>query len=334
VPLALEALRCFECRSAVQVLDEQGRQREAVVDRGELRCVGCGKRYPVVKGTPVMLRASLAAATGAEAEVRRRTAESFAYEWTHFGELRAEWEKNFRDYIRPHQPHSLKGRLILDVGAGSGRHSHEANRLGAHVVAVDVGDAIHVARRNLAPGVLTVQADADELPFADEAFDLVMAIGVLHHLPNPQRTLRRLARLIRPGGHIHVYVYWIPSRDWHRNLLRLVTFNRRGTVRMPKLLLRMLCYPLAAALFAAFVLPLRLSRRTGRFERLASALPLKTYADYPFKVCVNDQFDRFSAPLEQRFHRDQVERMLVEAGFVEVRILENHGWIGSGRRAS
>jgi SAM-dependent methyltransferase len=313
--------------------NDDGRQSERGPNSEEVQCVGCSKRYAVVDGTPVMLPARLASVTDEEEDVRRRTAESFAYEWTHFGELRAEWEKNFRDYIRPHDPHSLKGRVVLDVGAGSGRHSYEANRVGAHVVAVDVGDAIHVARRNLPPEVLTVQADADELPFADESFDLVMAIGVLHHLPDPQRTVRRLARLIRPGGHIHVYVYWVPSLGWHRSLLRLVSFTRRGTVRMPKPLLRMLCYPLAAVLFTAFVLPLRFSKRTGRFEGLASALPLKTYADYPFKVCVNDQFDRFSAPLEQRFHRDEVERMLVDAGFVDVRILENHGWIGSARRA-
>ena len=137
-----------------------------------------------------------------EAEVRRRTAESYAYEWEHFGELRPEWERNFREYIRPHDPASLRDRLVLDVGVGSGRHSYEAHRLGARVVAVDVGEAIHVARRNLPSDVVTVQADAEELPFEDGAFDLVMAIGVLHHLPDPRRALNSLARLVRPGGHV------------------------------------------------------------------------------------------------------------------------------------
>ncbi len=267
-----------------------------------------------------------------EAEVRRRTAESFAYEWEHFGQLRQEWEQNFREYLRPHEPESLRNRLVLDVGAGSGRHSYEAHRFGARVVAVDVGDAIHVARRNLPADVVTVQADAEELPFEDATFDFVMSIGVLHHLPDPRRALSSLARLVRPGGHIHVYVYWVPPRRWHRSLLRLVAAVRRVTTRMPRPLLRVLCYPIAAALFATFVLPYRATRDAPGLERVAGGFPLKAYADYPFRVCVNDQFDRFSAPLEWRFTAEEVKGMLIEAGFADVVVLDNNGWIGSGRR--
>jgi SAM-dependent methyltransferase len=163
-------------------------------------------------------------------------------------------------------------------------------------------------------------------------FDLVMAIGVLHHLPDPRRALASLARLVRPGGYIHIYVYWIPSRGWHRSVLRLVTAARRVTTRMPRPLLRALSYPIAATLFAMFVLPFRISRRAPRFERVASSLPLKAYADYPLSVCVNDQFDRFSAPIEWRFTANDVEAMLKDSGLVEILVLENHGWIGSGRR--
>jgi ubiquinone/menaquinone biosynthesis C-methylase UbiE len=267
-----------------------------------------------------------------EAEVRRRTAESFAYEWEHFGQLREEWERNFREYLRPHEPESLRDRLVLDVGAGSGRHSYEAHRLGARVVAVDLGDAIHVARRNLPPDVLTVQADAEELPFEDASFDLVMSIGVLHHLPDPRRALNSLARLVRPGGYIHIYVYWTPTRRWHRLLLRLVSAARRVTVRMPRPLLRALCYPIAVTLFAIFVLPYRLTRHALGLKRVAAGFPLKAYADYPFRVCVNDQFDRFSAPLEWRFTADEVEALLRDVGFIDTVVVENHGWVASGLR--
>jgi SAM-dependent methyltransferase len=268
----------------------------------------------------------------AEGELQMKTAASFAYEWEHFGDLRAEWERNFREYIRPHEPASLKDRLVLDVGAGSGRHSYEAHRLGARVVAVDVGDAIHVARRNLPSDVVTVQAAAEELPFEDEAFDLVMAIGVLHHLPDPRRALKSLARVVRPGGHIHIYVYWIPSRRWHRFLLHLVGAARRVTTRMPRPLILGLSYPLAVVLYGMFVLPYRLTRRMPGLRRMAVAFPLKAYADYPFGVCVNDQFDRFSAPLEWRFTADDVEALLRDVGFNEIVVLDNHGWVGSGRR--
>jgi SAM-dependent methyltransferase len=314
-------LRCLECHGGLELAGTEA-----------IRCVKCGRRYPIVDGSPVMLRRESAQRSDPDTELRRRTADSFAYEWEHFGELRPEWERNFREYLRPHKPEWLRDRLVLDVGAGSGRHSYEAHRLGATVVAVDVGDAIDVARRNLPADVMTVQADAVELPFEDATFDLVMAIGVLHHLPDPRRALQSLARLVRPGGYIHIYVYWIPSRGWHRSLLRLVTAARRVTTRMPRPLLRTLSYPIAAALFVVFVLPYRTSRRLSRLERFASGFPLKAYADYPYRVCVNDQFDRFSAPLERRFTGEEVEEMLLDSGFDDVVVLVNNGWIGSGRR--
>jgi ubiquinone/menaquinone biosynthesis C-methylase UbiE/uncharacterized protein YbaR (Trm112 family) len=322
IQASLALLRCLECRGR---LESAGSSGEA------LRCIGCAREYSIVAGSPIMLRAERER-PDPEADVRRRTAESFAYEWKHFGELREEWEWNFRQYMRPHEPEWFRGRLVLDVGAGSGRHSYEAHRLGAGVVAVDVSEAIHVARRNLPAEVLTVQADAEELPFEDATFDLVMAIGVLHHLPDPGRALKSLARLVRPGGYVHIYVYWLPSRGWHRVLLSLVTAARRVTTRIPRPLLRILCYPIAAVLYALFVLPYRFSHRVRRLHRFADSLPLKTYADYSFRVCVNDQFDRFSAPLEWRFTADEVEAMLRTTGFADIVVLDNHGWIGSGRR--
>lgn len=313
-------MRCIECRGALELTQPN-----------VIRCGACGREYPIVSGSPVTLRTDPGHPSDPDAELRRRTGESFAYEWEHFGELRPEWERNFRDYLRPHEPEALQGQLVLDVGAGSGRHSFEAHRHGARVVAVDLGDAVHVARRNLPAEVVTVQADAEELPFHDAAFDFVMAIGVLHHLPDPRRALKSLARLVRPGGYIHIYVYWVPSSRWHRSLLKLVTATRRVTTRMPRPLLRALSYPIAAGLFATFVFPYRVTRRVPRLERFATGLPLKAYADYPFGVCVNDQFDRFSAPIERRFTPEEVRAMLEDAGFTDVLVIENHGWIGSGR---
>jgi hypothetical protein len=130
---------------------------------------------------------------------------------------------------------------------------------------------------------------------------------------------------------VHVYLYWVPEQAWHARVLRAVTAARRVTVRLPHRLLHALCVPLAALLALTVVWPYRLLRRVPRLRRPAEAFPLKTYADYPFGVLVNDQFDRFSAPLERRYTRAEVEEMLQRAGLEDVTVLPNHGWIGDGR---
>jgi hypothetical protein len=96
--------------------------------------------------------------------------------------------------------------------------------------------------------------------------------------------------------------------------------------------LHVLCYPLAALLEVAVVAPYRVLRRRPRGAALAAALPLKSYADYPFSVLVNDQFDRFSAPLERRFTADEVRAAMQDAGLEDIVVLPNHGWLGDGRR--
>ncbi|MGH2950835.1 MAG: hypothetical protein ACRDKX_02175, partial [Solirubrobacterales bacterium] len=111
----------MECQAAVEQTS------------GAFLCRGCGLRYPVREGTIRMLPRSLRSApgNGEEALAKRRTGESFAYEWAQFGATRPEWHKNFVDYMRPHSPESLAGKRLLDVGTGSGRHARVATELGA-----------------------------------------------------------------------------------------------------------------------------------------------------------------------------------------------------------
>ena len=80
---------------------------------------------------------------------------------------------------------------------------------------------------------MTVQADAERLPFVEEQFDLVMSIGVLHHLSDPERAFRSLIPFVKPGGWIHIYLYWLPERRWHRWLLSLVSAGRTVATRLP-----------------------------------------------------------------------------------------------------
>lgn len=315
----LPMMRCPRCRD--------GLSREAA-------CLVCeqGHCWPIRDGTIRFVEGS-ASLPGQEA--REQTASSFAFEWERFGGVRDEWERNFLDYVQPHGPEFFDGLTMLDAGTGSGRHSRQAALYGANVAAVDLGDSIDVARKNNPDSTLTVQSDLESLPFAEGSFEFVISIGVLHHLPDTERALKYLAGFVKPGGRLRVYLYWQPERRWHRAVLRAVNQVRKVTVRTPHRVLEALCYPLAAALWLGVVLPYKGLRKRGRLaQRIAESLPLKTYADYPFGVLVNDQFDRFSAPIERRYTREEVAEMLRLAGLEAIEVVPNAGWIAEGRRPS
>jgi SAM-dependent methyltransferase len=273
---------------------------------------------------------------GSGTEARKaETARSFGFEWSRFPELRAEWERNFLDYLAPRGPEFFPGRRVLDAGCGSGRHAYQAAKFGAEVWAVDLGEAVEVARRNTANTgrVHVVQADLYDLPFPPESFDFIYSLGVLHHLPDPEAGFQGLLPLLRPGGEIQIFLYWKPEGQPLKSLLlNAVNRLRSVTTRLPHPVLYTLSYPAACAAFAFFVWPYQLLRRMPGLRAFAERLPMKQYARYPFRVCVNDQFDRFSAPIEHRYTRAEVEAWLRRAGLENISVRSNAGWTGSGRK--
>jgi len=92
-------------------------------------------------------------------------------------------------------------RRVLEVGPGPGEVSERMQReLGVEVVAIDVSERmVELARSR---GVDAHLGDAQELPFADGEFDLVVAAWVLFHYVDLDHGLAEIARVLRPGGRL------------------------------------------------------------------------------------------------------------------------------------
>lgn len=105
-----------------------------------------------------------------------------------------------------------RGRDVLEIGVGMGADHAEWARSGPRsLTGVDLTPRAveHTAARL---GLLGLQsrlevADAERLPFADEAFDVVYSWGVLHHSPDTRRAVDEVWRVLRPGGVARVMVY-------------------------------------------------------------------------------------------------------------------------------
>lgn len=105
--------------------------------------------------------------------------------------------------------HWLRGRLpshgaaLLDFGCGPGRWVDFFVEHGLTYRGADISPEMLAMARARHPGFEFDQLEGDRLPYADDAFDLVCSIAVIHHNPyeRQERLLSELARVIRPGGY-------------------------------------------------------------------------------------------------------------------------------------
>jgi ubiquinone/menaquinone biosynthesis C-methylase UbiE len=101
----------------------------------------------------------------------------------------------------------VSGSLVLDVGCGSGLFFREVASKSEMVVGVDISHKLLLKAKEQAHGfgnVVVLQADADNLPFKDAAFDVIFAFTVLQNMPKPTLTLNELRRVAKIGGWVVV----------------------------------------------------------------------------------------------------------------------------------
>jgi ubiquinone/menaquinone biosynthesis C-methylase UbiE len=96
----------------------------------------------------------------------------------------------------------------LEIGAGTGYFTLNLLQLGLvrEATATDISAgmlaALDESAERLGLEVRTVRCEAEDLPFADESFDLVFGHAVLHHVPDLDRAFAEFGRVLRPGGTI------------------------------------------------------------------------------------------------------------------------------------
>ena len=94
----------------------------------------------------------------------------------------------------------LRGRRVLEVGAGTGREGHTLATRGAMVVALDFSPEALRLSRQISGAVRFVRGDALRAPFRDGTFDLVYHQGLLEHFRDPGPLLQENRRLVRSNG--------------------------------------------------------------------------------------------------------------------------------------
>ncbi|MBN2331331.1 MAG: methyltransferase domain-containing protein [Candidatus Aenigmarchaeota archaeon] len=350
-PGVLDILICPDCSGGL--LAEAFSKDENEMENGILSCRKCGMHFPVISGIPRMLppgmindslmarfldeygdrvpKGMLGTGGKAPGELKRKTSESFGFQWNAFPVIRKEHEQTFLNYIAPLKPSFFRHKLVLDAGCGFGRHTYFSAKWGAEVVGFDLSDAVEAAYRNCGrmPGVHIVQGDIYNLPFRRK-FDFIMSIGVIHHLPKPKQGFMRLVGLARKDSDLFVWLYGREGRWFKIHVVEGII--RRATTRMPHRLLYYLCY-VPASIYHFTNMVYNFLNGHGA-SGIARYLPFKDWAKFAFKSKHQDAFDLLATPVNNYYTREEVLRWGRDARLRDIKVtsLDGKSWRLFGKK--
>lgn len=298
---ALKFLVCPQCKEALN-LDSQVEQEPEVME-GTLSCLGCGMKYPIVRGVPRFVQ------TGDYAS-------SFGRQWNWFREVQIDSRNGSHE-----SEHALyqstgwtredyRGRLVLDAGVGAGRFAEIAAKHGGEVVGVDLTNAVDAAYANLGRlgNVHLIQADIFAMPFREGTFDLAYSIGVLHHTPDTRAAFDRVAAMVKQGGGMAVYLYhgYGPARHFS-DLIRKITTRLPGR---------------AMFVISALAIPLYYLYRVPVLGKVLQVIcPISSHPDPRWRWL--DTFDWYTPRYQWKFQYPEIFRWFRANGFNDVEIFDD-----------
>ncbi len=119
------------------------------------------------------------------------------------------------------------GKCAIDMGTGTGQFAVYLARLGFRVTGIDISEKMILKAREHADRYhlhIDFQCrDAENLPFKDDAFDVIVSRNLLWTLPEPEKTLREWRRILKPSGTLIVSDGMWMNTTWKR--LHLLTFR-------------------------------------------------------------------------------------------------------------
>jgi 2-polyprenyl-3-methyl-5-hydroxy-6-metoxy-1,4-benzoquinol methylase len=315
----LDILVCPQCKQSlactITALNDKGD-----IESGQLTCQECHAVYPIIKAIPRFVEVS-------------NYADSFGYQWNKYKRTQIDrYEKHAGSRQRfasetSWGSHKMQSQQwMLEVGCGNGRFLDIARETNLQVVGLDMSNAVDAAYEllNENSNVHLVQASIYEAPFREKTFDYCYSIGVIQHTPNPEKTIRNIAALVKPDGHLAVTLYerkkwtYLNTKYWVRPITKKI--NKKVLLAMLQVVNPIL-FPLTNFLYRV---P-RVGKVFQFFIPYANYVHFKTSLKNRYSLAILDTFDMLSPMYDQPQRQGDVERYLRESQIVNIKRLANPG---------
>ena len=250
----------------------------------------------------------------------------FGFEWRIYSKLDPLYETQFKQWVAPLGPGDFKGRIVMDAGCGMGRNSYWALRWGAgRVTAFDFDErSVEATRQNLREfsNAIVLLKSIYDIDWCDE-YDIVISIGVIHHLERPHLALANMVRALRFGG---IFLIWVYSHEGNEWITRLVDpFRKCVTSKLPVRLVHWLSYLCSLPLWGFA----KIYRGKNRYIRQLSGSK--------FWQIHSIVFDQFIPTIAHYWQKDEVVHLLDGLPLREIRIKHppnGQGWTVIAEKSS
>ncbi len=256
--------------------------------------------------------------------VDRKVVDGFGDEWARFDQSELEdreLQEAFDGYFRIFPWEKLTSAAEgFDMGCGSGRWAKlVAPRVGKLNCVDPSEQALSVAKKNLENfGNCSFFCSAvDRTNLLPSSQDFGYCLGVLHHVPDTLGGMKCCVKALKPGAPFLIYLYYAFDNrpGWFRSIWKVSDFIRRVISQLPyksryavsQLLAALIYWPLA-----------RTSKAAESIGIEVSSFPLSYYRRRSFYTMRTDALDRFGTRLEKRFSKDQISKMMSDAGLERI----------------
>jgi SAM-dependent methyltransferase len=253
-----------------------------------------------------------------------KTIHDFGHQWKIHGELREDhWtsDQMFRDHFPKDFDFSIiKEAKVLEVGSGSGRILHMiSNYHPSRLIGVEPSDAFEnlvLNTKNLPNLHLLNTSGAD---FDQKNLGVVISLGVIHHIPEPDEVVRNVFNSLKMGGY---FLMWVYGYENNRMYVVLQKILRVFTIFLPDYMLDKFSWTISY-MFDFYGLVSRIF--------FSNRLSLSGYYDNVYSKCGRKEkkyiiFDQLNPSYSKYYKQQEVKNLLKKNGFNNIELYHRHGY--------
>ena len=227
----------------------------------------------------------------------------------------------------------VRGEKGIDIGSGCGYDTYimAKNNPYVKIISLEISEGVYKTRQ-LTSGlknVWIIKGSCLDIPIANSTFDFAYSFGVLHHTLDPKRGIREIVRVIKKDSPAYLYLYEDHAQSRIKRLaLKFVNVARMVTTKMPSRTLYIFSFLASPFVIIFFTFPHLILKKFKATRLLSDKIPFN-FGTHLFSLA-GDLYDRFGAPIEHRFSKNEIFDLLKHSGFVNIsidRMKSTAGWV-------